>query len=202
MENMKRDIKTMVLTVIWSALLVAVLGFQVKLIFRPAPISEKTAYKPGQKVPDFTLSSLDGQAYHFEELVKTKPVLILFFSSSSNPSRLQIGGIDKHLKEEKDPRFQAILISEDSRSDLESMKKDLGVTSPILLDADGVVTAKYGITAVPSVFLVGKDGKLIYATVGDEGFSVFKIQGKLSDNGAKIEIEERPEAPKPEEKGQ
>lgn len=55
------------------------------------------------------------------------------------------------------------------------------VTTTFLLDPDGVVSAAYRITATPTVYLVGRDGKLIAKAVGtkewtsDKGRALFRL---------------------------
>jgi hypothetical protein len=44
--------------------------------------------------------------------------------------------------------------------------KDTAVTSPILMDAEGVVTRAYRVTATPTVVLVGRDGQLVGRAIG------------------------------------
>lgn len=41
-----------------------------------------------------------------------------------------------------------------------------GLTVPLLLDPDGEVSAAYRITATPTAFLVGRDGRLVAKAVG------------------------------------
>ena len=46
------------------------------------------------------------------------------------------------------------------------MRKQGPVTTPILLDPDGDASAAYHITATPTVYLVGRDGKLVAKALG------------------------------------
>ena len=40
------------------------------------------------------------------------------------------------------------------------------VTMPLLLDPDGAASGAYRVTATPTVFLVGRDGKLVAKALG------------------------------------
>ena len=40
------------------------------------------------------------------------------------------------------------------------------LTMPVLLDPDGEASAAYHITATPTVFLIGRDGKLVAKALG------------------------------------
>ena len=58
--------------------------------------------------------------------------------------------------------------------------KSKGLTVPVLLDQDGAVTRAYGITATPTVFLIGRDGRLVASGKGqrpwdgEHGRALFK----------------------------
>lgn len=42
------------------------------------------------------------------------------------------------------------------------------LTVPLLLDPDGQVSSAYRITATPTVYLIGRDGKLIAKAIGNK----------------------------------
>jgi len=186
---MKKNPKTIALTTIWGLLLIALLAFQVNLIFL-----QKTgpAFQVGDRMPDFNLKTLEGQAFDLDDLVKSKPVLLIFFSAESGPSRLQIGEISEYLKRQTDAGFQAALITDDSRAKMEEFKKELNLTLPMLADENSQVIKTYQVSVVPTSFLIDQKRILLYSQVGSEGFSVYKIQALLKYGGG-IKIEERPD---------
>jgi peroxiredoxin len=55
---------------------------------------------------------------------------------------------------------------EESRSRVSAWARDNGVTIPILLDADGEAVRRYGVIATPTVFLIGRQGRLLGRVVG------------------------------------
>jgi peroxiredoxin len=44
--------------------------------------------------------------------------------------------------------------------------RDRSLTMPILLDVDGRANAAWGVASTPTVFLVGRDGRLVAKAVG------------------------------------
>jgi len=195
---MKGKSRLIVLTVLWGLLLLMVLAFQVHLIFIKEYKKTEAAFKKGEKLPDFTLAGLDGKSYHLEELARSKEVLLVFFSATSSPCRIQVGEIADYLNKQKQPLFQVLLISDDSRNELISMRKDMQLNLPILPDSEGKVMAQYKISTVPTSYLVDRDMNLLYSQVGSEGFSVYKIQALLAYGGGKLEIQERPQGAREE----
>jgi hypothetical protein len=66
-------------------------------------------------------------------------------------------------------RVSIVGISQDDAGDTREFCAEYGVSFPALVDADGyAVSNQYGITNVPTVYLIAPDGKV---TVSSEGFS-------------------------------
>ena len=55
---------------------------------------------------------------------------------------------------------------EESRTTVANFLRKHTMTVPILLDPDGETSAAYHITATPTVFLIGRDGKLVAKAIG------------------------------------
>jgi peroxiredoxin len=55
---------------------------------------------------------------------------------------------------------------EEGRSKVATWTQKYPVTMPLLLDPRGEASAAYHVTATPTVFLVGRDGKLIAKALG------------------------------------
>ena len=64
----------------------------------------------------------------------------------------------------------AINIQED-REKVAAWVADSRVSFTVLLDTSGSVTQQYGVTGTPTVFIVGRDGKLIGKTAGTRGWT-------------------------------
>jgi peroxiredoxin len=55
---------------------------------------------------------------------------------------------------------------EEGRTTVGAWARKQALTMPLLLDPDGEVSGAYRITATPTVFLVGRDGKLVAKALG------------------------------------
>jgi cytochrome c biogenesis protein CcmG/thiol:disulfide interchange protein DsbE len=44
----------------------------------------------------------------------------------------------------------------------------MGLSFPVLLDADGVVPPRYGVTGYPETFLIDRDGRVVHHTIGPD----------------------------------
>lgn len=55
---------------------------------------------------------------------------------------------------------------EESRTKVAPYVQKHKMTTPVLLDPDGTASAAYHVTATPTVFLIGRDGKLVAKAIG------------------------------------
>jgi len=60
---------------------------------------------------------------------------------------------------------------EESRPTVAAFVRKHTMSLPILLDPDGEVSAAYHITATPTVFLIGRDGKLVDKALGNKSWT-------------------------------
>jgi alkyl hydroperoxide reductase subunit AhpC len=60
---------------------------------------------------------------------------------------------------------------QESQATVAAWAQEAKVTIPILLDADGDVTRRYGVIATPTVFLVDREGRLVGRAVGPRDWS-------------------------------
>jgi hypothetical protein len=75
--------------------------------------------------------------------------------------------IEKVHQEHKDAGLVVLPISiEEGRRKVTGWTPSKTLTMPLLLDPDGDASGAYRITATPTVFLVGRDGKLVAKALG------------------------------------
>jgi peroxiredoxin len=80
--------------------------------------------------------------------------------------------IEKVHQEYKDRGLIVLPISiEEGRRKVSGWADKQSLTLPLLLDPEGDVSAAYRITATPTVFLIGRDGKLVAKAVGTKAWT-------------------------------
>ena len=74
----------------------------------------------------------------------------------------------EQLHREYGPKQVAVLAIniQEGRQKVAGWVKDKGLTSRVLLDPAGEAVAAYRVTATPTFFLIGRDGKLVARGVG------------------------------------
>lgn len=123
----------------------------------------------GQKAPDFTLKSSDGEKVSLSSF-KDK-VVVLQWTNHTCPFIKRHEGSQRTIQKlvekfaGKDVAFVAVDSShycEDKKDGINAFRKENGLKHPTLLDADGKVGKMFGAKATPHVFVINKEGLVVY----------------------------------------
>lgn len=127
----------------------------------------------GQKAPAFDLKDLNGAGQSLDSILQKGPALLAFFKSSCPVCQLTFPYLERLAAS---TAVQVIGLSQDDAKTTTAFNNRFGVTFETLLDdskAGYVVSNEFGITAVPSIFLVEQDGTISQAF---SGFSKREMQ--------------------------
>lgn len=147
-----------------------------------APASKDAdAAQPGNDIPadtnvipapDFTLTDQNGKIHKLSDY-KGKTVFLNFWATWCPPCRGEMPDIqamyEKYGKNEGDlivlgvasPRTeQNVNTREQDQAGVEKFLSDSGYTFPVVMDVTGEISATYGITALPTTFMIDKDGNV------------------------------------------
>ena len=114
----------------------------------------------GHRAPSFELKSLDGKKKSLEDLLASGPALLAFYKVSCPVCQFAFPYLERMAAGKS---LQIIAISQDDDSSTQSFNQRFGITFPTLLDQskEGYPASNaFGISAVPSLFLVEKDAKI------------------------------------------
>ncbi len=135
---------------------------------RGAEITGKDpAGAPGEAAPDFALTNLAGKTVRLSDF-KGKIVLLDFWATWCAPCREEIPDFIQLQKQYSGRGFTVlgIALDEDGAAVVKPLAQKLGVNYPLVI-GDTQVAARYGgIQAVPTAFLIGRDGRILKAFVG------------------------------------
>ncbi len=109
--------------------------------------------------PDFTLPLIKGGEATLSDY-RGKVVLLNIWATWCNPCREEMPSMEQFYQNMKGKPFEILAASIDTRgsTDVEPFAKQLGLTFPILLDADKKVNNLYQATGVPETFIIDKNG--------------------------------------------
>jgi peroxiredoxin len=125
-----------------------------------------TGLEPGQKAPPIRRLALDGREVQIDRRAG-KVVLVDFWATWCAPCHLQ-AEVLKALWKEYQPQgveFFALSMGEDAITVSEFLKKK-PLPYPVLVDPQDELSGLYQIYALPSLLVVGKDGRVSYFHAG------------------------------------
>ncbi len=120
------------------------------------------------EAPAFSLTSLDGKELGLEEF-RGKLVLLNFWATFCAPCREEMPSMERLWQRFKEKGLVIVAINVD-RGGADRVKKfveEVGVTFPVLFDPEGRVRRNYEIFALPTSYIIGRDGRFLGKIVGE-----------------------------------
>ena len=137
-------------------------------------LSQKEALKKVlgdiNKAPDFTLTAMNDSMYTLSKL-EGKVVLINFWATWCGPCRMEIPEFNEMHKSYHEKGLEILGISvSDNKKQLKNFAKSFAVDYPLLYggarEMNKIMKDYGGVYAVPSSFLVGKNGNIVWSYPG------------------------------------
>ena len=146
-------------------------------IFSIAACSRAGAIEVGDKAPDFALANLDGKTVNLSDF-SGKAVILNFFATWCPPCRQEVPDFIELQKAYGEKGFTFIGVALVDLKDAKSFAEKFGINYPVLVD-DGKASEIYGpVRAIPTTFVIGKDGKVAKLYVGARSKGVFEADIK------------------------
>ena len=170
-------------------------------------LSQKDALKKVlgdiNKAPDFTLTAMNDSMYTLSKL-EGKVVLINFWATWCGPCRMEIPEFNEMHKSYHEKGLEILGISvSDNKKQLKNFAKSFAVDYPLLYggarEMNKIMKDYGGVYAVPSSFLVGKKGAIVWSYPGailknydPQTFAalVYEIEKELKKGEVKNPVEE------------
>lgn len=127
---------------------------------------KKAVLQAGARAPSFQLKYLDGVLVSLEELLSRGPALLVFYKISCPVCQLTFPYLERLAA---GSAIQIVGISQDDLAATQGFNRRFGITFPTLLDAGSEsypASNAFGITNVPTLFLVEPDGYIASAVSG------------------------------------
>ena len=142
------------------------------------------ALSAGVKAPDFKLPAVGGAPFSLQSALSKGPVVAVFFKVSCPVCQYTFPFLERLHKAYGDRTVTIVGISQDDERNTSSFLRQYGVTFPTLLDGSGYPASNaYGLTNVPTWFLIRQDGEIEVSSVGWVKQDVENLNQRLSVMG-------------------
>jgi peroxiredoxin len=137
----------------------------------------------GNIAPGFSLNALDSKEYSLNSLMERGPVVVAFFKISCPVCQFTFPFLERLFKRYGAGGVTFLGISQDDAKSTSKFSQEYGVTFPMLIDDENgyVVSNAYGLTNVPTVFLIDTDGTVKVSSMGFDKKDLENIAAHLAE---------------------
>jgi cytochrome c biogenesis protein CcmG/thiol:disulfide interchange protein DsbE len=122
----------------------------------------------GRPAPAYAAAALAGDSVSLEAL-RGRVVLLNVWATWCHPCREEIPALQELHERHAGQGLALVGVSVDDRADraaVEDFAREYGMTYPVWLDPEERVTSAFRTLGVPSTFLIGRDGTILWKHVG------------------------------------
>jgi peroxiredoxin len=144
---------------------------------------EMTHIVAGNKAPAFSLQDSNGKDYSLSSLLEKGPVIAAFFKISCPVCQYTFPFLER-LHQRYGKRATFLGISQDDAKATKKFTGEYGVTFPVVLDENAKnypASNAYGLTNVPTIFLIEPDGTVQVVNNGFEKKGLEDIASSLAE---------------------
>ena len=136
----------------------------------PSKPVHAASLKPGQErhlAPDFALKDADGKTVHLSDY-KGKVLLLDFWATWCGPCKIEIPWFMDFERKLKDQGFAVLGVSmdDDGWDTVKPFVNEIGINYRIVMGNDSTADKFGGIEALPTTFLIDREGKIAAVHVG------------------------------------
>lgn len=136
--------------------------------------------KIGDPAPAFSGTDLNGQSVSLAGYTG-KPVVLRFWSTDCKFCRADTPIFNQYFDKYKDAGLRVVYVNRHSdEATVHRFVDDLGIVFPVLLDKDGMISARYNIKLEPQTIIISPDHKILAAILG--GVSEAELKNLLGEH--------------------
>ena len=158
----------------WLLLFLIVIGFGfLATLAKPPSHGRKEA-------PEFLLPDPQGQVVRLSQL-KGKVVMLNVWTTWCPPCRKEMPTMETLHRRFKGTDFVMLAASQDVdwKSTVLPYMQEHGFTFPVVLDVNGDVGRKYGVTGYPETFIIDRQGRIVHHHIGFNDWSLPPVEASL-----------------------
>ena len=140
------------------------------------------ALDAGVTAPDFRLTGMNGEKFSLADSRKKGPVLAAFFKITCPVCQYAFPYLERIFRAYAGGPVTVVGISQNEKKGTAGFAREYGITFPLLLDDPGAYLASnaYGLTNVPTLFLISPGGKIELSSVGWSKRDLEELNARLA----------------------
>jgi peroxiredoxin len=145
--------------------------------------------RAGHRAPDFTLARLENGAVRgtadLGQLLAGGPVLLAFFKSTCPVCQMTLPFLERVHRGRAAGSLEIYGVSQDDAETTQEFTGEFGISFPMLLDTEESgypASNAYGLSHVPSLFLVERDGNIAWSLEGFNKREFLAVAGQAGVN--------------------
>jgi peroxiredoxin len=135
----------------------------------------------GDKAASFSLPLIDGLDWHFDG---GKTSLLVFLETDCPTCRLTIPYLNL-LVEKLEDEAEIVAISQDGEKETRELVEQMSIKFPVALDRDLTVSHKYDPLAVPTLFLIDSENRIVHTQIGFDKSDLNAIASLMSESAGR-----------------
>ncbi|MBU2538268.1 MAG: redoxin domain-containing protein [Proteobacteria bacterium] len=133
----------------------------------------------GDPAPEFSGTDLSGQPVSLAGY-QGKPVVLRFWSTDCKFCRADTPIFNQYFEKYKDAGLRVVYVNRHSdEATVHQFVDDLDIVFPVLIDKDGMISARYNIKLEPQTIIISPDHKILAAILG--GVSEAELKNLLGE---------------------
>ena len=143
------------------------------------------ALSAGKAAPEITLQKMDGGKFNLREALSRGPVLVVFFKISCPVCQFALPYVERLYQSYKGKNVSIVGVSQNNKNDTAKFMQEYKLTLPVLLDdtTSYPVSNAYGLTNVPTLFWIERDGEIGLSSVGWSRGDMEQINRLMAEAG-------------------
>jgi cytochrome c biogenesis protein CcmG, thiol:disulfide interchange protein DsbE len=171
-----------VLGIVVLALLTILLTWRASILEAALQRQSEQPELVDKPAPDFSALTLDGRTVSLVDFRGQKKVVVSFWASWCGPCRLEMPSLIQFYKtnhrDTSDFEILAVSIDEDPQAAAD-FATAMKLNFPVLVDPDKKIANAYQVEGIPTMFVIDKDGKVIYGRAGYDATMTFQLASEL-----------------------
>jgi len=141
--------------------------------------------RTGDQAPQFALLQQEGRYQRYKSAAGNWVTLLIFFETDCPACLLTLPYLNRLAEAMGESSVGIIGVSQDSESATLDLIQQMAINFPIVVDHDLSISKLFDPESVPTLFLVGGDGRVIRSEVGFDKTALNSIAADLSRNAGR-----------------